>query len=244
MNIISQRFHSLRRGLIPFAAAALLTGGINAHAVVVTTLAGDFTFGPSPLDYTQAASLAAFNGPGTLLGVRIELSGSADFILTATAKSTAGQVLWMTEDASFSITGLPFAGLTTSVPTYSVPGFALAANTSQVFNHSAAAPLVSVDLSAAFELAAYDMSLGAPANLAFLFSAEEFFDFRKSGSGLTAGSEATAGGNVRVYYTYDVLPPPPTPVPEVSTAVSAAAFALIGGVFMIRNRRKQSTVTT
>lgn len=220
--------------------ATLLVGSLSSQALILTTASQTFVFGPGDLDYSESAALATFNEPGTLLGVHIELSGSSLFTLTANSKSNPGRILGMTEDTSFMVTGLPYVSLGTVTPTYTVGAFNLGANSTRTFTDTGVAPTVSADLSALFQLAAYDMSVGAPSSLPFQFDAFESFSYTKSGSGLSAGSDASATGTVSVWYTYELTSPPP--VPEVSTAVSAAGFALIGGIFVLRNRKKTAPV--
>jgi hypothetical protein len=236
MKTTSRKIQSLLR--IAFTGA-LFASGLSAKALILTTAPQVFMFGVDDLDFSQSASLATFNQPGTLTGVHIELSGGANFTLTATSGSKAGTITGMTENAAFSLTGLPFAALSTSIPTYTVGTFPLSTFSSMSFTSSGVAPLTSVDLSMIAQLNVYNVSAGAPLSIPFQFSAEETFAFTKAGSGLAAGSDASATGTARVWYTYESKTPPP-PVPEVSTAVSAAAFALIGGVFLLRNRKTQS----
>lgn len=217
----------------------LASAGIQAQAVVITTLAGTFPFGPGDLDFTQGASLATYAGPGTLLGVRIELSGTVTCVLFATNdRNVAGTVEFMTEDVSFAISGLPLASLSSAIPTYSVPSFILAANTTSTFNVVGIAPVAFVNLTAPASLAFYDSGMGAPAFLPFQFSTTETFSFTKAGSDISGGSTAIGQGLVNVYYTVDdpsVVPV--NPVPEVSTAVSAACFAVLGVLMLVRGKR-------
>jgi hypothetical protein len=220
-------------------AGALLASGLSAKALILTTAPQVFLFGANDLDFTQSASLATFNQPGTLTGVHIELSGGANFTLKATSGTKAGTINSMTEDVAFSLTGLPFTALSTSIPTYSVGTFALPASSSMSFTSSGIAPLTSVDLSMIAQLNVYNVSAGAPLSIPFQFFADETFNFNKKGSGLAAGSEATGTGSARVWYSYELQTPPP-PVPEVSTAISAGAFTLIGAVFLLRNRKTQA----
>lgn len=220
-------------------ALGLLSAGTNAHALVITTLAGTFPFGPSVLNYSQGASLFTYSGSGTLIGVRIELSGSASGLLTASnGGASAGTVTSMTDDVSFGISGLPFASLNSVIPTFSVPSFILNGNTTQTFPFAGSAPMVTVNLTAQTELAFYDSGMGAPASLPFVFNASEIFAFHKTGGDISGGSRVTGQGLVNVFYIEDDSIVPVGPVPEVSTALSAGCFALLGGLALFRTRRK------
>ena len=219
-------------------ATAFSLAGFGAQALVLTTTPQVFECGPAASDFTHAAFLAAFDQPGTLLGVHLELSGRCDFVLTAEATGQAGTVLGMTEQATFSISGLPFAALSTTSPAYSVGPFDLAAGASVFFSDSLVATTQTLDLTEVLQIAAYDVSAGAPSSLPFLFMSDEHFFFDKTGSGLFGGSDVMGEGTVRVWYSYDLSPPPP--VPEVTTALSAGMFALIGVLVMVRNRRQRS----
>ena len=231
------RSHLLKAALI---ALGLLSAGTNANALVITSLAGTFPFAPSPLNFSQGASLFSYSGPGTLLGVRIELSGSASGLLTASnGASLAGTVTSMSENVSFGISGLPLATLNSAIPTFSVPSFTLNGNTIQTFPFAGSAPMVTVNLTAPAALAFYDFGMGAPASLPFVFKASEVFAFSKTGGDISGGSRVTGQGLVNIFYTVDLDSIVPVgPVPEVSTAVSAGCFALLGGLALFRTRRK------
>ena len=214
----------------------LASAGIQAQAVVLTSLAGSFPFGPGDLDFTRGASLSSYAGPGTLLGVRIELSGNVSCVLFATNdRNVAGTVDFMREDVSFRTSGLPLASLSSAIPTYSVPSFILAANSTRTFDLVGSAPLVFVNLTAPASLAFYDAGRGAPASLLFQFSTSETFAFSKAGSDISGGSTAIGQGLVSVYYTVDE-PSLVPPVPEASTAVSAGCFAILD--MLVLGRRK------
>ena len=217
----------------------LASAGIQAQAVVLTSLAGSFPFGPGALDFTQGASLASYSGPGTLLGVRVELSGNVTCVLFATNnRNVAGTVDYMTEDVAFAIAGLPFASLSSAIPTYFVPSFILAANSTRTFNVVGTAPVAFVNLTAPASLAFYDSGMGAPAFLPFQFRTAETFTLSKAGSDISGGSTAVGQGLVKVYYTVDEPSiVPVNPVPEVSTAVSAGCFAILGTLVLVRGRR-------
>jgi hypothetical protein len=227
------------RSLSVALASALSMAGFGAQALVLTTVPQVFLFGPADDNFTQSASLATFNQAGALLSVHIELSGLAEFVLTAKADHNEGTVLEMTEQSFFSLTGLPSALLTTSSPVYSVGPFGLVANESRSFIGTVTAPMASVDLTALFDLNAYDLSAGAPASLPLLFTSMSEFTFAKSGSDLSAGSAIIGQGSVSVSYTYETVQPPPA-VPEVTTALSAGGFALMGAFFLFRNRKTPS----
>jgi len=214
----------------------------RAHAFILNSPVQEFMFGPDGPTFSQTATLNTFNQPGILLGVHIELSGETAFTLTATSGDTPGTVFGMTEDVSFSLSGLPFASLSAMVPTYAVGSFALPANSSQSFTGSLATPVAATDLTELFELAAYDVSAGAPATVDFTFHSEESFSFMKSGSGLAAGSEVSSGGKVRVWYVYDNFQPPPE-VPETTTALSSTAFA-VGLLFYAWRRSVRTAAHT
>ncbi len=216
------------------------SAGIQAQAVVLTSLAGSFPFGPGDLDFTRGASLASYAGPGTLLGVRVELSGNVTCVLFATNdRNVAGTVDFMREDVSFRTSGLPLASLSSAIPTYSVPSFILAANSTRTFDVVGSAPLVFVNLTAPASLAFYDAGRGAPALLPFQFSTSETFAFSKAGSDISGGSTAIGQGLVNVYYTVDEPSlVPVNPVPEVSTAVSAGCFAILGTLVLVRRKTR------
>jgi hypothetical protein len=230
-----------RSAAIP-AAAALLIGVFATQATVVSTPPQVFHFGPAADNFMASAYLAAFDQVGTLLSVHLELSGEAAFVMTATSGANPGTVSSMTEKSLFSLTGLPFATpLGSASPTFSVAPFALAPNSSRSISGTVLAPLVSSDLTVFPDLNAYDVSKGAPAHLPFLFNSLEEFSFSKTGSGLFGGSDVLGLGTVTAWYTYEnsthlVPPPPPTVVPEMSSAVFAGAFALVGIVRLARGR--------
>ncbi len=229
------RSHMLKTAVI---ALGLLSVGNNANAVIITSLAGTFPFAPGPLNFSQGASLFSYSGAGALLGVRIELSGSASGLLTTSnGGSLAGSVLLLTDNVSFDISGLPSATLNSAVPTFSVPSFTLAGNTTLTFPIAGSAPMVIVNLTAPADLAFYDFGMGAPASLPFVFKASEIFAFIKTSGDISGASRVSGQGLVNVFYTFDSIVPV-GPVPEVSTALSAGCFALLGGVALFRNRRK------
>lgn len=230
---------SLKSIVAGCSLSGLMAG--SAHAFVLNTPVQEFVFGPDEAPFSQTATLNTFNQTGALLGVHVELSGGAAFTLTATSGGSPGTVLGMTEDASFSLVGLPSVSLSTAVPTYSVGSFALPASSSQSFTGGGTAPVVDVDLTALFQLAAYDVSAGAPATIDFTFNSDEAFSFMKSGSGLAGGSDVVAGGKARVWYVYDNFLPPPS-MPEVSTSVSAAGFAAGVVALLWKGPRRGRTV--
>ncbi len=105
--------------------------------------------------------------------------------------------------------------------------------------------MVTVDLTARAELAFCNFGMGAPASLPFVFNASEVFALTKTGGDITGGSRATGEGLanavnvVNVFFLVELDSIVPVgPVPEVSTAVSAGCFALLGGLALFRTRRK------
>jgi hypothetical protein len=216
--------------LDPFSDAAFFPLSVNSVTTFNSSLTGPPVLGSSFATLQRQIDLTYLGGMITGSSAKAEIVGGIFSLATDTAVSAKSTITWT------QLGGVPF-----DFTPYGSPS-------SVLFSMEVLADLSAGTTPFTFEIfdgintATYTPTIvpGAPAfstlsSTLSAFSGSALIDWSSIDS-FSLKIAPKPGGDVFV----DILGFTPSPVPEVSTAVSAGAFALVGGIVMLRARKKAS----
>lgn len=215
----------MKAATITASAVMLTAGSANAFTLAQSSSA---SIGATQLNFASSLMLNQYDGSlgaltklefiieGTLDGSTVVSSGSIK-LLGGTATATLGADVGIASIGTI-ITTIPAGALVGAPISFGDPAATFAGSDSDTYS--------------TVILAEFLPYLGA-GMVNVPISGDLANSFMTTGSGsLTTLADATL--KLTVNYYVDDAPPP---VPEVSTAVSAGAFALLGGVVLLRSRK-------